>query len=189
LVRVAFIVEGGVEKIVIDSLVKNGWFRQKDIEQAGPTIDAKGGGNLCPRNISQHIQAAKAHKPDKIVILTDLECDPCITETKKRLGDCSTCEIIVAKKAIESWFLADSTLMRTLTRNNTFFCEYPEKTADMPYDEIKKILITATRRGTGSKVTFAKKAIKNNFNIENAANHTNCSSAKYFLDKIDGLTT
>ena len=72
----------------------------------------------CPQNIAIFIEQAKTHNPDKIIILTDLECDPSITQTKERLGDCDECIIIIARKSFEAWFLADDALLSNMTNGN-----------------------------------------------------------------------
>lgn len=187
MVKVAFIVEGKVEKIFIDFLEEKGWFSQKNIHKVGPTIDAKGGGNLCPHNIQEFVDQAQTCNPDKIFILTDLECDPCIEKTKERLGNCDSCVIVIARKALEAWFLADDFLLRALTKNALTHYQMPETTSEMPYETFKGLLVEHTGRGTGSKVMFAKKVCKQGFDIEMASQHENCQSAKYFLDKINSV--
>jgi len=184
MVKVAFIVEGKVEKIVIEYLNKIKWFEQFNIEIVGNVIDAKGGGNLCEKNLEKYVSQVKIFEPEKIVILTDLECNRCIEEAKQRLGSCSNCQIILAKKAIEAWFLADSNLLSKLTNQKLNYFELPESTELMPYEECKNILLQYTNRGTGTKVVFVKKVLKHGFKIENAAQHQNCQSAKYFIEKL-----
>jgi len=183
MVKVAFIVEGKVEKIFIDFLDKIGWFRKYNIEKVGPTFDAKGGGNLCPQNMQSFVNQAETYKPNKIFILTDLECDPCVEKTKERLGDCTICYIVLAKKAIEAWFLADNKIINQFTNGALDSFKFPEETEDMPYDVCKEILLEYTGRGV-SKVKLVKNILKNGFDIENSASHPNCPSAKYFVEKI-----
>jgi hypothetical protein len=127
-------------------------------------------------------------KIEKIVILTDLECDPCVQKTKERLGDCDICTIILAKKAIEAWFLADDKVLQVLTDSKIEHYDHPEETESMPYETYKELLLQNTRRGTGSKVSFVTKILKKyHFSIERAANHPHCPSAKYFIDVITRL--
>ncbi len=188
MVKVTFIVEGAVEKIIVERcFIKTGWLKSKNIEPTGPVIDAEGGGNLCPRNMSTFVEMAQSHNPDKIIILTDLECDPCITKTKERLGNCDTCIIIIAKKAIEGWFLADDALISGMTRGGCRSFQEPEKTEGMPFDVINELLVEHVDRGSGDKVRLANKVSKSNFDIELAAAHPDCQSAKYFVDKITSL--
>ena len=187
MVKVAFIVEGDVERIMIDHLQDTGWFEAKGIEQVGPTIDAKGGGNLCPRNLSIFIDQAKVFKPDCIFVLTDLECDPCITKTKERIGDCDICNIIIARKAVEAWFLADTEIVSSLTKGALRDYARPEETSDMPYDTIKALMKAHTNRGPGSKVALAQKVMRSGFDIARSAAHAECSSASYFIAKIEAM--
>ena len=95
MVKVSFIVEGDVEKILIEALVP--WFKERGITKVGPVINVRGGGNLCPGNIDLYIEQAKVWNPAKILILTDLECDSCVTQTKKRVGNCKESVVIVAR--------------------------------------------------------------------------------------------
>lgn len=184
MVNVVFIVEGKVEQIFIDFLHKSQWLVNKNINKLGPTIDVKGGGNLCPKNMQTFVEQALTYNPDRIFILTDLECDPCIEKTKERLGVCDLCTTVIARKAIEAWFLADNNVLATLTNGHVQSFEAPETTEQMPYETYKSLLVEHTGRGTGSKVTFARKIFKSGFDIERAATHENCKSAKYFIDKI-----
>jgi len=183
MVKVAFIVEGKVEKIFIDFLEDDGWFVKYNIKKVAPTIDAKGGGNLCPQNMQNFVELVKTFNPDKIFILTDLECDPCVEKTKERLGDCDICVVVLAKKAIEAWFLADGEILKKFTNEKLSYYEYPEKTDLMPYTIFKNLLIEYTNRGT-SKIKLAKNVFRNGFDIERVARHKECQSAKYFVDKI-----
>ena len=187
MVKVAFIVEGKVEQIFIDELDANGWLEKYNIEKVGSTIDAKGGGNLCPHNMQIIVDdVIKDSNPDKIVVLTDLECDPCVEKTKERLGNCDICNIILAKKAIEAWFLAEDNIVEQYTNGEIKHFEFPENTENMPYDTFKEMLMAHTRRGT-SKVKLVRSIFKNGFDIEKSATHPHCQSAKYFVDKIKAL--
>jgi len=188
MVKVAFIVEGDVEKIIVEEcFIKTSWLAAKGIEPTGPVINVGGGGNLCSQNIDFFIEQAKTHNPDKIIILTDLECDPCITKTKERLGDCNICIIIIAKKSFEAWFLADDVLLANMTNGGCRHFESPELTEDMPFNAFKSLLVEHIGRGSGDKVRLAKKVSKQGFDVENAAKHPNCQSARYFVEKLNIL--
>ncbi len=193
MVRMGFVVEGYCEKILLESNNFCHWAKQHNISICFPIINACGGGNLCPKNIDDSITECNIlANPDKIIILTDLECDPCITVTKSRIGNRDIHQIIVAKKALEAWFLADTAAMRSWLKNHNFPGEdEPENTQDMPWDRLKEIarIYHKDGRGPGArKIQFAKTMInKLGFSIERAANHPNCSSAKYFLDKLQKM--
>ena len=184
MVKIAFLVEGQTEEILINHLNSIGWFEQFGIEIIA-NINVEGNGNFCSHNIKKFISQANTLNPDKIIILTDLECDPCIESTKSRLGDCQDCVVVVTKKAIESWILADTQLMRKLTKNEEFYYEFPESTASLPLDEIKNILNNHNARGVGpSKPRFVSRAIRDGFDINNISNHPNLQSIKYFTEKL-----
>lgn len=185
MVKVAFVVEGKVEKILVDHLEKIGWFVQYGIEKVGPTIDAKGGGNLCPENLDDYISEVRVHQPQKIVILTDQECDPCVQKAKERIGDCDECIVILAKQAIESWFLADNHIVQELSGSRCNRYDDPEKTSRKPFETFKVLAKRLSLRGPGSKVSFVRKVLKKGFNVERAASRA--SSAAYFVQKIRAI--
>jgi len=185
-VKVAFLVEGDVEKMIIDDLKQKSWFDKFNMEVVGETVNVRGGGNLCPINISVFIDQARTFAPDFIIILTDLECDPCISETRDRLGSCDICFLIVAKRTIESWFLADSLFISGMCKKRVSV-EFPEDTEQMPFDALKSLLVEKSGTGPGNKVSFTRKALRLGFSVDNAAGHPNCSSAKYFVQKLEAL--
>jgi len=184
-VKIGFVVEGDTEKLIIESTNFRNWATRHNIEIGIPVINAGGGGNLCPRRIEKHINSCLTQvKPDKLVILTDLECESCITKVKQRIGNGRVTKIFVARKAIEAWFLADTQAMQTWLDRTKFLEELPEQTAKMPWERLKEV--SKSGRGPGNnKVVFAKKFIdKFNFSLERAATHSQCQSAKYFLEKL-----
>jgi hypothetical protein len=85
MVKIGFICEGATEQILLSS----GSFRRLlgslDLESL-PVIDAKGAGNLLPHNIEGYVTRLEKEGANVIVILTDLDEDVCITETKNRVG-------------------------------------------------------------------------------------------------------
>lgn len=187
MVKIGFVVEGDTEKLLIESTGFRNWAIQNNIEIGIPVINAGGGGNLCPRQIEKYINSCLTQvKPDKLVVLTDLECEPCITQVKQRIGNGRVAKIFVARKAIEAWFLADTQAMQIWLEQTEFFEELPEKTAKMPWERLGEIAKALDKRGTGSsKIAFTKKFITRfNFSIERAATHPNCQSATYFLEKL-----
>jgi len=188
-VKIGFVVEGDSEKLFIESDNFRNWAVQYQIEIVMPVINAGGGGNLCPRNIEKYIEACLSQtKPDKLVILTDLECDPCITQVKQRIDNERVTKIFIARKAIEAWFLADTEAMRSWLENPEFSENFPEQTVKMPWERLREVGKTyhKRKRGVGdSKPIFVRKLINTfHFSIERAAAHPQCQSAKYFLEKL-----
>jgi len=61
------------KKIVIESAGFKTWAVAQGIEICKPVLDAKGGGNLLPKNIEPLVDRLRTENPDHIVILTDCE--------------------------------------------------------------------------------------------------------------------
>lgn len=187
--RIGFICEGESEKIIVESerfqhfLTQNGLVCVK-------VVDANGNGSLLPKNIKNHLVTMERNHAEVIFILTDLDEDRCITLTKDRIKPDlpENVIIIVSVKAIEAWFLADSSTMSTITKKN-FFYAFPEKTNSKPIDEINEVFKTELERGVGKrgKPGLAKYFVNQGFEITNAAQHPNCPSALYFVNKLKEL--
>jgi len=161
LVKIGFIVEGHTEKILIESTSFQNWPMMKVLQ---------------------------LKQPNYIVILTDLEREPTQEAVKARIGTQHTGLIFIAIKAIEAWFLADSSALSAWLKTELSEI-YPEKTIGMPWDRLGELAKELKQRGTGaSKVEFAKKFMeKNGFDFARAANHLNCPSAKEFHDGLINL--
>jgi len=193
MVKIGFVVEGHCEKMLLESLNFRCWAEEQSIHICDPIINARGGGNLCPKKIEASITECRIlANPDKIVVLTDLECDPCITAVKERIGEKGVDQIVVVKKALEAWFLADTVVMRRWLENDDFPEEStPEETSDMPWERLKEIgrSYQKNQRGPGNrKKKFAVNLINTyGFSIKRAATHPQCPSAKYFLEKLQTL--
>jgi len=106
-----------------------------------PTVDAGGNGQLCSRKITAFVDKLKiqAKNPDKVVVLADLDpdrCAPCISKRKEIIGNDGIDLIVIARKALESWFLADMEAMRRWTGNKGFYEDQPETLSEMPWDRL-----------------------------------------------------
>ena len=190
MVKVGFVVEGRTEKLLIESVTFAKWCESNRIEVKHPVIDAKGGGNLCRKNLEPFIVACKNNTmADHIVVLTDLECDPCITLTKDRIGEHEyLTKVVVSKKAIESWLLADTDAMRRWLGDDGYVYPCPEETPQMPWDEIKSLRCKENRGPGSSKVLFMKKMLnKQRFSFDKALLHPGCGSIKYFAKSLLSL--
>ena len=105
------------------------------------------------------------------------------------MGDCIDCVTIIARKAIESWILADTELMRKITNNTAYICIEPENTINMPFEEIAIVLKENNAKGTGpSKPRFLKRLIKQGFDVDRAKKHQNIKSLNYFINKLNDIT-
>ncbi len=192
MVTVGFVVEGASDKKLIESQVFRIWLQDGcGLEVLDPVVDAGGNGQMCNRNIGQYVEKLRIQaKPDKVVVLADLDpedCAPCIERRKAIIGFTGIDLIVIARKAIESWFLADTKAMRHWTGDKEFLEEAPEATSVMPWDRLKEIG-REKGRGPGSKVMFARRFInKHGFDVCHAAQHSACPSARYFVEHLCAL--
>ncbi|MBT4330577.1 MAG: hypothetical protein HOD58_11685 [Gammaproteobacteria bacterium] len=194
MVTVGFVVEGPSDKKLVESKGFQQWLQETcNLEVVSPVVDAGGNGEMCNTKIGTYIEKLKMiANPDKTVVLADLDpdiCAPCITRRKEIIGSDNIDLVVIARKAMESWFLADTEAMRSWTNDSSFYQPLPEATDDMPWDLLREIGLAKTGRGPGSsKVIFAKKFInKHGFDVMRAANHPDCPSARYFVDRLCAL--
>jgi hypothetical protein len=183
-VKVGFIVEGETESLLLFSESFKSLLNDLHINSVG-VINAGGNRNLLPHKILTHQTNLIELGASTIIILTDLDDDKCITKTKERITERENQIIIVAVKQIEAWFLADSLLLTELFGQNFQF-EFPEIELT-PFETLRKLMLKYRGRGLPKKVPMALKMLNNGFSIQNAANHPNCPSAKYFLTKLQTI--
>jgi hypothetical protein len=186
-VNIGFICEGYTELFILESEKFKEFLFALNLNSVG-VINVEGNGNLLPHNIKIHQENLFDKGASLIFVLTDLDKDQCITKTRLRITESENQIIIVAVKQIESWFLADYSTMNLIFKDGYSF-DYPEN-EDVPIETIRKIYFDKFKRGLVGryeKKKLAKKMIDNGFSIQNAANHPNCPSAKYFLTKLQSI--
>ncbi len=121
---------------------------------------------------------------EKIITLVDLDRDTCITFTKQAIPQFADQTIVVAVQEFENWYLADSSALSNLVGRKTQI-ENPEQEADAV-----KVITQLRGKGFGhSKPRLANAILNNGFTVERAADHPNCPSARYFLDKLQTLAS
>lgn len=188
MVKVGFIVEGDTEKLIVESPAFVDWLVANGITLVSPVVNAKGGGNLLPRNIGPFVATLQRAQAEHIVILTDLENEANPAAVRARIGQQQNHLIFIAVKAIEAWFLADTQALRKWLDIATIEELTPEATPDFPWERLKSIARENQKRGPGSKLIFAKHMVKTyGFTIANAAQHSNCPSVVEFADGIVAL--
>ena len=194
MIKVGFVVEGVSDKKLIESAAFKDWAKQEcGLEILDEVVDAGGNKNMCGHKIGIYVQKLMIQaQPDKIVVLADLDpedCVLCITERKKIIGNKDIDLVVIARKAMESWFLADTQAMRNWLGDENFQLENPEETDEMPWDYIKELGKNSPKqRGPGSKKVFARKFIRDyGFDVCRAAKHPNCPSSQYFIMKLSEL--
>ncbi len=191
MVKVGFICEGATEQILLQSDPFRQLLASLKIESL-PVIDAGGSGNLLPHNISGYIASLEKGGATVIVILTDLDEDICITKTKERIGARSKDIVIIAVKKIEAWFLACTPVMQKILNQPNFIFANPENEKD-PFETINQLLIANHGRGIGKKtagkIKLVNRLIEKGLDLSTAADHANCPSARYLLDKLEQIGT
>lgn len=190
MVTVGFVVEGDSDEFLPISQTFREWLRQScNLQVVDPVVNAGGNGNMCSRNIGVFVDKLRIQaNPDVVVVLADLDperCAPCIGKRKEIIGYQGIDLVVVARKAMESWFLADTEAMRHWTDDNAFYEPEPETCEGMPWARFKEIG-RGLRRGPGNnKPGFAKRFINTHgFDVRRAAEHPNCPSARYFVERL-----
>lgn len=189
MVKIGFICEGDTEQILLLSDNFQSYLSSINLHAVN-VINACGSGNLLPHNIKGYIQSLENAGAGVILILTDLDNDICITRTKERLLARQQDIVIIAVKKIEAWFLANEIAMRSLLYNSQFSFSLPEL-EDNPFETINGLLVQYTGRGIGrtsaGKIRLVKRLLDVGLDLSNSANHHECSSAKYFLAKLQEI--
>ena len=183
MVRLGFICEGATEKLIVESYQFRQLLLSNNIELIEPVIDANGGGNLLPKNIEQFVSILSHAGAEKIFILTDLDEEECVANTKERIHPTENQSVIVSVKEIESWFLADGETLSVIFNQENYSFENPEEVKN-PFKKIQQEFVKYNLPSPASKLKLAYKMIDRGFNIDKAASHATCNSAKYFLKKL-----
>lgn len=187
MVNVGFICEGDTEVKIVKSNAFQQFLIHCHLQCIFPVEDADGNGNLLPHKIVERRSVLKQAGSHVIFVLTDLDKDVSIEDTRLRIGETENQHIIVAVRQAEAWFLADFATLSSLL-NNPFYVEFPEKELN-PFELIRTLFLHHTGRGVGTKPILARRMLKYGFTIENAARHPNCPSAQYFLTKLQTLAS
>ena len=185
MVNVAFICEDDAGKKIIESQKFNELLVSLNLKLVLPVYNAKGKGNLIEENVLGLVSIAIENGATTIFLLVDMDADKCITLTKQSLIQHPQCNIMVCKKAVEAWFLADSETLSALLKRHAFF-ENPEEPL-LPYESLNYLHKDAFEGRGISKTLLPKKLILEGFSIVNASQHPNCNSAAYFVKKLQSI--
>lgn len=187
MVKVGFICEGKTETTLLssDSFIR---FLQSINIALVDVIDVAGCANLKGDKIEPFISSLVAKGAETIVVLTDLDDELCITKTKETISVREQDVIIIAVRQIEAWFLAATRAMQSLLKQTDFHFEFPEL-EKIPFQTINELLVTHTKQGIGNNSAGKIKLIKrlltyHGYTIEEVAQHPNCPSAAYFVNKL-----
>lgn len=192
MVKVGFICEGKTETNLLSADRFGSFLSEIGIERIN-VINAETSGNLLPHNIIPYIASLTNEGASVIVILTDLDEQACIAITRDRIKPRPQDILVVAVKEIEAWFLANTNAMRVLFGSPDFIFEHPEKENE-PFRVINQLLVQYTGRGIGNnskriggKIRLVNRLINNGINVEESAEHPNCPSARYFIEKLKAI--
>ena len=155
--RVGFIVEGPSERVIIESKAFSDWLGRHGMSLARPVVVALGSGGMGRVRVERlaELLRKQAEGLDRLVVLADLDPAPqagvlCISDRKSVIGVTSADLVVIARKALESWFLADTMAMRHWTADDGFHEPSPEDTPGTPWERLKEIgLASSSGRGPG----------------------------------------
>lgn len=189
MVKIGFIVEGACEKIILKATEFKDYLQSQGIEQVGDVIDMNGKGNLksSSRRMNTQVQLLRDAGAVCIIVLRDMDNVKSFSIVKDEVYQAEDTEVCIAVQELEAWFLADSSSLSTLFQTN-FNHDFPE-TVVSPFELLVALRKQYTGRGIGDKKVFARTMLSCGFTIENAAQHPNCSSANYFLTKLQTLAS
>lgn len=186
MVKLGFIVEGDTEKIILQSDAFQDYLRKLELNFIEKVVNVGGADKLLPKFLEPITNILVDEGATHIFILTDLDEDKHVNKTKERIEAQDIHIVVIAIKTIEAWFLADTDTISAFFQEKMYF-EYPEQ-IDNPFEAIKELRLSKLGRGVSSKKILARILLKCGFSIEKAAQHPHCSSAQYFIKKIEGLS-
>ena len=197
MVTAGFIVEGDCEAILLKDASFLGLLASLNIFcNAGMIINAEGKNNLyhpkgdftrIERKVNAWIEQLEANGAQTIFFLIDFDdSDTCFTQFKSKIFHDSSNFIIIAKQALEAWYLADHQALSNYLKTKINPVKEPES-FQMPFDEIKNLRVKYVNKGSDKK-NLTRNMLQSGFSLANAAAHPNCPSAAYFLAKLQSVS-
>ncbi len=188
MVKVGFICEGKTDRVVLNSDDFKRILGDNKIKMVGIPVSADGKDKFTDKHIGDKIKSLVDDGAEHIIFVRDLDDSQNISTAKNYMTmNFEPKTKIIAVKAIESWFLADTAMLNKFFGTESIFIEFPE-IEESPAEKLSNLRNEYKNKGISDKVTFARTYCGHGFSIENAANHPNCPSAKYFINKLKSLT-
>ncbi|MGL5888624.1 MAG: hypothetical protein ACRC3B_01995 [Bacteroidia bacterium] len=187
MVVVGFIAEGSTDKLVLESDNFRGLLTNWGIKYVPEVINARGCGNQLPKHRESYSAFLRDKGATHIIILADQDNAPCYTRRKEMIQPGEDEYVIISRRMLESWFLADSKALNRFLNAGDFFWEAPELT-ETPLEEINRLSLHHRKRGVNDKLILTKQMLKSGFSIWAASMHPNCPSAAYFVQKLQSLS-
>lgn len=181
------VVEGHSDKLFAESKMFENYCGNLGIK-IEQIINAGGNGNLCGTGIKDFIDELRENAHiQRVLVLADLDseaCAPCITKRKERIGN-EADYIVIAKNAIESWFLADHEFLKTYI-SDEIDIEHSQRSEQEldPFGKLKSLREQYGSRGLRNKKQFMKRS-RENFSLDNAAIHSD--SARYLIKTLNAI--
>jgi hypothetical protein len=193
LVKIGFIVEGPSDAKIIRSpgflqLLQQHGLELVDVivpEGKSHFFHPKADFEQIQTKVDSYIKRLKSKGANVTIFWVDQDDEPCYTAVKSKIPHQETSLILICKRTLEAWYIADSTAMSSLLGELYHFAE-PE-TLPNPFETIRTLLKAKLDRGIGDKIILANKILSHGFSITNAAAHPNCPSARYFIAKLQSL--
>lgn len=194
MVTAGFIAEGDSEAILLKdesfiSLLQSFSIHlNKDL-----VINAGGKNNLyhpsgdfstIERKVSAWIEILKDKGASVTFFLLDFDNDDeCFTAFREKVFSKKGNIIVIAKQALEAWYLADETALSFFFKTKIQRIENPENILK-PFEAIKELRIKHSGKGVSDKKILTKDMIRSGFSLQRAAQHLGCPSAAYFIEKL-----
>jgi len=199
LVTAGFIVEGDCEAILLKdasfinflALININYSKELVINAEGKNrlYNSKADFSKIEQKISDWILGLQTKGAEIIFFLLDFDnSDPCFTQFKQKVFHKAGNHIIIAKQALEAWFLADTEALSLYFQKRIAGIDFPESFS-VPFDEIKALRLSHSGKSVSDKKMLTRHILSSGFSLTRAAAHPNCPSAAYFLKKLLSLNT
>jgi len=199
LVTAGFIVEGDSESILLkhDSVIQ--LLASINVYCApGLVLNVIGKNKLYHPNadfskigerVSGWVESLQSIGAQVIFFLIDFDnSDSCFTQFKSKVFHEPGHIVIIAKQALEAWYLADHESLSKYLAKKIQPIEEPESFLN-PFEQIQTLRMQHSSRKVADKKRLTKDMLKSGFSLARAAAHPNCPSATYFLNKLQSLNT
>ncbi len=159
LVNTGIVVEGHCEKIFVESDLFKKLYQNQNIHII-QTLNAAGNGNLCSHNIQLYI-------------------------SELRQNHSGADYIVIARNAIESWFLAVLSFLQQFLKKDISI-EIPQNCEQErdPFQKIKSLNLSYNSRGLRNKKQFMKRNC-NVLNLKNSAKYS--PGVAYLLTTLQNI--
>jgi hypothetical protein len=177
--KISIMVEGASDKEILEK--QNTFFNSLGLEVK---IQPMGGKKNMIKKARNHYNIAKLSGASHIIFLPDLDRDECALVTRKLVGmdDAKDSVVIVIKRELEAWLLADWRCIETLLGAG----HRPAGQTDAEHDPKQKMYSIFRKKFRYNPTeTELAKFVSQHFSIDRAShNNTSVKRFKEFLENI-----